>query len=449
MVVDADVVPPGSVGTIAPLPAPVEHRLRSYDEQCAGGFAPPGAVCVLTRTDAEVDVALLDEAFGSVWWRHDALRLRFGLDPPTCHVDDAAAAPRAGVADRRRAGTSGTDFETWFAHQSVGSFDFLRGPLVRPFVVRQSAGTSIGFTADHLVIDLASFRILLYEVSCYYEARHLGRTCDLEPPPFQYSAYLAHRERRLDAGLRAGALKYLRQRGTDVRSPPPLPLPPLERPPGPPVQREIERMVPRDVDAAVQSYAKSLRTTPFVVWLAFLASSQATIAMERGIRQRAFGAAVPLQGRSLRGAEKVIGNFINTAFVGTLPLEYSLDGVVEDVRDQMVAALQYQDVTLFDLEQDLVPDDADPTAAPYVYFNGMSTRRPVSLTIGGCPLEIEQGTRARGTSEVSGLDVYIDFGVDQSRLWACWADGQYEEAGVARLLDLMCSAARQCRQRAT
>jgi hypothetical protein len=399
---------------------------------------------VLTRTVADIDVALLDEAFGSVWSRHDALRLKFGLDPPSCQVDHEGIAPAAGVADRRGEGAGDDAFETWFAHQTVGPFDFLRGPLVRPFVIRWSEGTSFGVTADHLIIDLTSFRILLHEVSQYYEARHLGGVCELEPPPFQYSAYLVHREHRLAAGLRSEAVRYFRQRGSDAWSPPPLPLPHLGRPSAAPQQRELERFVPRDVNIAVQDYAKSLRTTPFVVWLAFLASSQATIALELGVRQRAFGAAVPLQGRSVRGSERVIGNFINTAFVSTLPLAYSLDGVVEDVRDQIVAALQYQDVTLFDLTRELAPDHSDSTPAPYVYFNGMSTRRPVSLTVGGCPLEIDQGTRARGSSEISGLDVYIDFGAEESRLWACWADGQYEEASVAWLMDLMCSAARQC-----
>lgn len=152
---------------------------------------------VSLRLQGALDVAVLEAALGDVVARHDALRLRF--TPIGDRVRSVAPEPMRLTVIQLPDEAAVASF---IERDAKTPFDLVRGPVVRPALLRLSGQTHVLlFTAHHIVCDGWSMNIVIEELSACYAARRAGRPAAL-PPAISFIAYAAAREADPAAGER-------------------------------------------------------------------------------------------------------------------------------------------------------------------------------------------------------------------------------------------------------
>src|SRR3990172_1291157 len=211
---------------------------------------------------ASVDAAAFERAVQGLVERHACLRTTFGTreGEPVQRVH-ARLEVRVEHVDAR--GWSEAELEARLAEEAYRPFDLERGPLVRVCLLRR-ADRYIGFlNIHHIVVDLWSWAILLYELGMVYTAERAGVAADLPPLESSYADHV-RAESELLAGAEGERLwGFWRERLSGVLQPPCFPGD--RRLPASPTYRGAAKSIRLDaaLTAELKALGKSCGATPF------------------------------------------------------------------------------------------------------------------------------------------------------------------------------------------
>jgi amino acid adenylation domain-containing protein len=236
-------------------PFPVTDLQRAYLLGRSGTF-PLGGVATheYVEFEGELDLDRYRDAWRAVVVRHDALRLVF---------DPVAGTQRvlADVPDFAPQVVDPSELDTLRAAFSHEVFDPATWPLFRVIVSRLTEQTvRVLISFDALIVDAASFHLLLRDVAAHYDGRPSA------------APELTYREYRLaEPEVRDTAREYWQSRLADLPPAPPLPL--VKRPADVHGHRFVrhEHTLPEPVWSVLKQRAAAQRLTPTALLLAVYA----------------------------------------------------------------------------------------------------------------------------------------------------------------------------------
>ncbi|WNI26316.1 amino acid adenylation domain-containing protein [Streptomyces sp. ITFR-16] len=331
-----------------------QERLWFLDQ-----FEPGDAaynIPLVLRFTGPLSARSLGAALDAVTGRHEALRSRFPAVDGRPYVVVGPPSPvPLDIRDLRD--RTDADVASVVSEFTNRPFDLAEGPLLRAALLRtgESAHT-LCLVLHHIVADGWSLGLLRSELAAHYSAHRAGATAELAEPP----SYLAHAvaERAwLDGPEAAAALDHWRQL---LHGAPPLALP-LEhpRPEIPSNAGAYHTEVLHGLGAAVESFARSRRLTPFMV---IAAAYQALL--HRCTGQDDFCVGVPTAARTTVDSERTVGYFSSTLVLrADFSGAPSFDAVLRRIRGDWLRALTHGRVP-FERLTDEVGQDRDTGRTP-------------------------------------------------------------------------------------
>ncbi|WP_433496691.1 condensation domain-containing protein [Sphaerimonospora sp. CA-214678] len=257
------------------------------------------------------------------------------------------------VVDLTGLDDAGRDAELKRLEQEIAfiGFDITRYPLLRARVVRlDTRRHQAQLLFHHLVMDEVSMTLLMRELSTAYEARAAGRAPVLPRHEIDFAA-LARAEQRMLDGPEGDRLRRFWIR--ELSGAPPLRLP-TDRPRGDRASFRgefLERPPSAAAARAVRELATAGRTTPFAVFCA-----AAAVVLHRLSGQHDILIGIPTANRAQRGAELLIGCFLNVVPVRLdLSGDPRFDELVQRVSAAVLRAYEHQQAPFADIVQTLQP----------------------------------------------------------------------------------------------
>jgi len=364
-VIDARVAGLAAVPPLLPQPRSPGMRfpLSLAQEQMLGlelAAEPAGLynVTALHRFSEPVDVGVLRAALGYMAERHESLRTAFRSESGQAYqvVEPAAAAELTVRALSGEAPATAEEREAELrrivAEHDSQPFDVAVAPLFRAqLVVVATDDSRLVVTFDHLVCDLTSAYVFLWEVTTAYEALADDRVPELSPLPVQYADFAAWQRQWLTEDRLAAQYQYWRKVLTGMPMGPAIP---FDRVPATPTRRIARHpvTVPPEVYTPLQRLARSTRATPFVVCVAAV---KALLSRAGGLTDIVLS--TTLSGRSHNEVDGVIGMF---AGVGRMRTDLSGDppflDLVARVRETVLGLFEHQDIPFMRVRDALFPD---------------------------------------------------------------------------------------------
>jgi amino acid adenylation domain-containing protein len=350
-------LPPSSRTPEARLPLSfAQQRLWFLDQMEPGAlYNVPAAYWV----EGAIDVAALASALAAIVRRHQALRTRFvrsGDEPAQVIAPaDGERLPALALVDlsplpaARRAQTC----ERLAREDAARPFDLARGPVARFTLVRLAQEEhALLLAIHHIVSDGWSLVVLMRELATLYGACSAGVPSALPALTVQYADYAAWQRAWMQGEALAGEVEYWRRRLAGA--PAVLDLP-ADRP-RPAAQSFrgglVSRLFPRDLAASIESSARDLGGTPFIL---LMAAFQALLG--RYTRQPEISVGTPIAGRNHLEIEGLIGFFVNTLVLRTsLAGNPSFTALAGRVREAAVEAQVHQDLPFEKLVEALEPE---------------------------------------------------------------------------------------------
>jgi amino acid adenylation domain-containing protein len=379
-------------------------------------------VPVTLRVRGRLDRAVLTRCLAELTRRHEPLRTavcRVNGEPQQLIVEpDDVAVPLqwhdlrdldAGERDHRARELAAAAART--------PFDLGEPPLWRATVAALTDRDHLlQLTLHHLIVDGWSLPLLMDELARLYDADLHGEPASLPPLPTGF-AEVARRQRDALTGERLAAeLRFWREH---LRGAPQLIDLPIDHPrPATPSYRgdTVEVTLPGDLSRQVRALARTLRTTPFVVQLAVVATL-----LHRYTGQDEIVIGTPVAGRTDADQQRLVGYLANTLVLRIAVSDRSpFVEVVTRVRQAVVTALDHQDVPFERLVADLAPER---TATHHPLFQVLFSATDASTTWRAGDLTFEMVPPVRtGTAKLdlsvgwhefpSGTSVAIEYATD-------------------------------------
>ena len=290
--------------------------------------------------------------------RHEALRTTLAesahgpvqviapAGPELCQVDLSGLAGPRGAAEGERL----------LRAEALRPFNLARGPLLRPFLLREAdAGPILLLSMHHAISDGWSMGVLLRELGTLYGVLAAGEPL-FAPPlpdlPVQYADFAVWQRQWLAGPLLAAQLAYWQER---LAGHPPVLELPVDRP-RPPVQSfrgAQERVSLGGALAAALGALARQRGAP--LFMVVLAGWKALLARYTGQEDLLVG--VPSAGRTRLELEGLIGFFVNTLVLRTdLAGDPAFADLVGRVREAALGAYAHGDLPLERLIEELAPE---------------------------------------------------------------------------------------------
>lgn len=401
---------------------------------------------VVHRVSGPLDVEALRAAVRSVVERHDALRVRFGVDDgaPVQWVEPAAPALDELVPFVDLSGAADPEGErhTLLDELLTRPLAVRDNALVRGVVVRTGNDDhTLALAIHHLVFDAGSRSTLWNDLGDAYVAQVEGRPWTPPPSPLSYRDAVEARARAARDG-RDGDLAYWREALAGAR--PAVALPPSPEPTAGAGVARVSLGAPRREHLHRQ--AGVARTTPFVL---VLTASAAALRDLTGHDDLVLG--VPLNDRHLAGPAAADTTGLMGLFVNTLPVRVQvptsapLAELVASTRARVVGAMEHGAVSVAELVREVGRDRERAGQAPFnVVVQLVHDATEGSVDLAGLPAERELWP-AKGTKFDLSLTFAMrgdDLRLQVDRSGAVLGDERTAELVelVTRHLDALCDA---------
>jgi len=338
-----DVLP--SADPVEPDLSFAQERLWFMDRLVPGNPFYNLPFCI--EIEGPLDVGALIGAINDVVARHEPLRTIFPAGGssarqkilPSLVVDAPLEDLRARSAEEQEAVVQAA-----MRAEAATPYDIASGPLLRARLFRRTDDLHVlvyGF--HHIAFDGWSIAVFNSELMAFYAARAQGAAIT-PPAPRRYADFALWERKQLEGPRRSEIVEYWRARLAGLPS---LQLPTDRR--RPPVQTFAGGTAFFRLSAesrrAVESLAREMRATPFMV---MLAAFQA--AMARCADQERFVMGASIAGRTHPATQDMVGFFVNN-----LPIRCDLSGepsfgaVVERARDELLETAPRQSYPFQDL----------------------------------------------------------------------------------------------------
>jgi len=281
----------------------------------------------------EVDEAIIREALNILVQRHESFRTYFKkiagepvqLVQPKCRV-------KLEVVDL-------TPYPQGESHISV-SFDLEKAPLLRVKLVETgSRRFELLFTMHHIISDGWSLEVLEREFLLLYQSLKSSNQNKLQPLPLRYRDYAVWHNRLLadEKAVEAAAAFWKSQLSGEIG--------PVQLPYDYPKTSSIEGksagyrlVVPGEITMQLRTIARQGKASLFMVLLTAFNLLLSEISGQEDILL-----GTPAAARQHEGLKNVIGLFVNTlALRNQIHRDGSFKGLLEQVRQNMMQALEYQ-----------------------------------------------------------------------------------------------------------
>ncbi|HEX7334407.1 MAG TPA: amino acid adenylation domain-containing protein [Pyrinomonadaceae bacterium] len=237
---------------------------------------------------------------------------------------------------------------------STKPFDLSRGPLFRVQLVRLAPEQHwLLFTMHHIISDGWSLQVMARELSTLYEAYRLGQDSPLPQLPIQYADFAVWQREWLQGEVLEKQLDYWRkQLGGDVAHELELPFD-HARPARQSFRGGAEN---NELNAAVSRRLKEIaRGSGATLFMTLMAAFN--VLLWRCTGQDDLLVGTPIANRTRKETENLIGFFVNTLVLRTkIKASSTFRELLEQVRENTVAAYDHQDVPFEKLVEELHPN---------------------------------------------------------------------------------------------
>ncbi|MEL7448084.1 MAG: amino acid adenylation domain-containing protein [Pseudomonadota bacterium] len=300
--------------------------------------------------DGTVDPAALEQAFGDVVSRHEALRTHFEQSGP-----DVLQVVNDTVSVSLRVETLTDAADAHWREQAVAvareAFDLEAGPLCRLCLFTLPDGSSrLLLVVHHIVSDEWSTDIILRELGACYSARVAGGEPQLDAATIGYADFAAWQKERI-AGIEEKQLEFWRDQLAGTL--PILDLPEDHpRPPRPSFEGSLRSItLPPALRSRLEALSRGSGTTLFTTLLAAF-----QVLLHRYTGQDDVLVGTPVANRGRKEIEQLVGLFLNTLVMRGRPApERSFTDFLGDIRNTTVSALGNQELPLESLVRELAP----------------------------------------------------------------------------------------------
>ncbi|MCM4083093.1 condensation domain-containing protein [Paractinoplanes hotanensis] len=341
---------------IRPRPDPaMPSRLSSGQEQIWLTdlmTGQPGSLTdhIALRLRGRLDLTALRTGVTGLIRRHDVLRTRLVLQHGVAlQTVEAEVTPDLLVVDVPR-GQVGACLET-AARDLAQPFSLTEAPLLRTRVYRLDEDDHVVvFGMHHLITDGVSQDLFLREL----EARYLAAVTEGEPaelprPTVQYADWAIWQRGVLDGSRREVLLDYWTER---LAGAPYLLSLPLDHPrPNRRGGAFLDSVAPPGLAGPLETTARSMRTTPFVVLLTVY-----RLVLWKLTGSADFLVGTPLSGRTRSETQEMLGYFLNMVVLrGAVDADRSPAELIAREHASTVAAYAHQDLPFEHLVAHLRP----------------------------------------------------------------------------------------------
>ncbi|EQB97998.1 hypothetical protein B738_27602 [Photorhabdus temperata subsp. temperata M1021] len=298
---------------------------------------------IALRLRGQLDIAAWQQAFNTLFARHEALRSVFVTvdGQPQVELLPAELGLPIKKYDLRKARDVDEQLKRLYVQEAQTSFDLARGPLIRLGLI-QLANDDYVFllTQHHIVTDGWSMGVLIRELNALYTAFLAGQPDPLPPLAIQYSDYAVWQRQWLSAEHTQIQSDYWRAMLADA---PVLLDLPTDRP-RPPEQSFMGNTLSVNLDEELTQALKRLSEQQGVTLFMTLLSAWAVV-LSRLSGQDDVVIGTLSAGRNRREVEPLLGFFVNT-----LALRVDLSGapnvteLLARVQQVALMAQAHQDV---------------------------------------------------------------------------------------------------------
>lgn len=414
----------------APIPLSFSQEQLWIIEQLAIGNAAYG-IPVFFEIKGVLNATLLQKALQAVVERHEPLRTVFSsrLGNPVQVIMESLVVPFEVVNTESGFGIAEEQVRRRIVQAARESMDLESGPLLKAlYFPAGEGGTSyLGMVVHHAVFDGWSIRILLDELTSFYNALAAGQHATLPVLEYQYADYSAWQRERATSEDFNDKLTYWKQQLAG-------PLPILEFPtdfPRPPHQTWegglVEQELARVLSNGLEELASSSDTTLFVVLMAAW-----NVLLYRYTGQNDILVGTVVAGRNHPAVEIMIGCFVNTVVLRTRITEgQTFLELVEAVNENVIAA-QENEAVPFEQVVAAVQHERDPSRSPIVQvlFTHQNTPR-CTTEIAGCRATAEEIGNGGAKFDLS---LFVNRKDDTFALGLEFNTALFRESSAARIL---------------
>ncbi|HET9280297.1 MAG TPA: amino acid adenylation domain-containing protein, partial [Flavitalea sp.] len=332
------------------------------------------------RLKGDLDVSALNNAFRTVFDRHEVLRsVIYQVDgKPFIRIKDHNDL-EISMIDDFSGREANKELRQYISRLVNKPFDLSRDNMLRASLIRVTDDEQIlVVTMHHIASDGWSISILVKEVVELYESFVQRRTAELPPLEIQYSDYAIWQKDFLQGEVLDRKLEYWKQKLSGVA---PLQLP-----------TDYARPVVRSVNGATLRFTIDKELTDLLhkfsqengvtVFMTLL--SAFNVLMHRYSNQEDICVGTPVAGRQHEQLENLIGFFINTlALRSEVTGNSSFQDLVKQVRQTTLEAYEHQEVPFEKIVEAVVTErDMSRTPLFQVMFVFQNTPSVPALKLG-------------------------------------------------------------------